>query len=90
MIKSEEQRARAETRLSKIQRQASEGAQAMAQYEAASKALIDKSAKLKALRLAKEAADLAALADRPPPVKPTPRKTARTTPAKPSATRRPV
>ena len=46
--------------------QALEGAQAMADYQAERRAVEEKTARLKALRLAKEAADAAAAAKQPP------------------------
>jgi hypothetical protein len=53
----EETRIQAEAKFKRKEAQALEGAQAMAQYEAASRAVIEKTARLKTLRLAKEAAD---------------------------------
>ena len=53
----EETRIRAEAKFKRKEAQALEGAKAMAEYEAASRAVIEKTARLKALRLAKEAAE---------------------------------
>jgi hypothetical protein len=53
----EETRVQAEAKFKRKEAQAREGAKAMADYEAASRAIIEKTARLKALRLAKEAAD---------------------------------
>lgn len=57
-------RDRAETLFSRRQKAAEEGHRARNEYEAASKATDEKTARLKALRLAKEAADEAANAER--------------------------
>jgi hypothetical protein len=54
---SEEARKRADASFKKKELQAREGAKAMADYEAAAHAVEKKTARLKALRLAKEAAD---------------------------------
>jgi len=53
----EETRIQAEAKFKRKQAQVLEGAKAMAEYEAASRAVIEKTARLKALRLAKEAAE---------------------------------
>ena len=53
----EETRIQAEAKFKRKEAQALEGAKAMADYEAASRAVIEKTARLKALRLAKEAAE---------------------------------
>lgn len=53
----EETRVQAEAKFKRKEAQAREGAKAMADYEAASRAIIEKTARLKALRLAKEAAE---------------------------------
>ena len=50
-------RIQAEAKFKRKEAQALEGAKAMADYEAASQAITEKTARLKALRLAKEAAD---------------------------------
>jgi hypothetical protein len=55
--RSEEDRKRAEASFKKKELQAREGAKAFAEYEAANRATTEKTARLKALRLAKEAAD---------------------------------
>ena len=58
-MNSDEARARAETAFKKEQ-QAGEGAQAWLEYEAKARAMQENTARLRALRLAKEAADKAA------------------------------
>ena len=58
-MNSDEARARAETAFKKEQ-QAREGAQAWLEYEAKARAMQENTARLRALRLAKEAADKAA------------------------------
>ena len=58
---------RAEERAERAERMAREGAQAMAEHVAAVKAVDDRTVRLKALRLAKEAEDAAAKAAAPPP-----------------------
>jgi len=50
----EETRIRAEAKFKRKEAQARAGAKAMADYEAASRAIIERTARLKALRLAKE------------------------------------
>jgi hypothetical protein len=62
MSTSDEARNRAEASFKKKEQQAREGAKAMADYEAAGRALEKKTARLRALRLAKEAADAQAAA----------------------------
>ncbi|GEP06993.1 hypothetical protein [Methylobacterium oxalidis] len=62
-------RTKAEERAERAQRMAKEGAQAMAEHLAAIKAVDERTAKLRALRLAKEAADAEARAAAPPPAK---------------------
>lgn len=57
-MNSDEARARAETAFKKEQ-QAREGAQAWLEYEAKARAMQENTARLRALRLAKEAADKA-------------------------------
>ncbi len=54
---SKEAKTRAEASFKKKEQQAKEGAKAMVQYEAERHATREKTARLKALRLAKEAAD---------------------------------
>lgn len=54
---SKEAKARAEASFKKKEQQAREGAEARMQYEAERNAVRDKTARLKSLRLAKEAAD---------------------------------
>jgi hypothetical protein len=56
--RSDEVRARAEANFKKEER-AKDGAKAMMEYHAASRMILEKTARLKALRLAKEAADKA-------------------------------
>jgi hypothetical protein len=55
--KSKEAQAKAEASFKRKEEQAREGKKAMAEYEAERLALRERTAKLKALRLAKEAAD---------------------------------
>ena len=62
-----ETKARAEANFKKEER-AKEGAKAMLEYQANGRAIREQMARLKALRLAKEAAD-AAVAEPPPPEK---------------------
>jgi hypothetical protein len=54
---SEEQKAHAETAFQKKERRAREGEKGRAEYEAARRAEADKTARLKALRMAKEESD---------------------------------
>jgi hypothetical protein len=68
-------RDRAEARFDRLQRQKREGEAAAKDYEAQSKSVDAKTARLKALRLAKEAADAEAAAAAPPK----PAKAAKTT-----------
>ena len=63
-----------ENRVKRLAQQAEDGKKARADYEAEGRAVREKMAKLKALRLAKEAEDLAA-AQAVPAKKPTARKT---------------
>ena len=58
--------ARTEASLKKKELQAREASKAMAEYEAASRALVEKTAKLRSLRLAREAAEAEARAAKPP------------------------
>jgi len=58
--RSEKARGRAEASFQKKQEQAREGEKAMMEYEAAARAVLKKTARLRALRLAKEAAEAAA------------------------------
>ena len=53
----EETRIQAEAKFKRKEAQAQAGAKAMADYEAASRAIIERTARLKALRLAKEATE---------------------------------
>jgi hypothetical protein len=57
--------ARTEASLKKKELQAREASKAMAEYEAASRALVEKTAKLRSLRLAREAAEAEARASKP-------------------------
>jgi hypothetical protein len=57
--------ARTEASLKKKELQAREASKAMAEYEAASRALVEKTAKLRSLRLAREAAEAEARANKP-------------------------
>jgi hypothetical protein len=57
MANSKENQARAEAQFHKTIKKAQEAKQAMSQYEADARAVTEKTAKLRALRLAKEAAD---------------------------------
>ena len=69
-------RIRAEARFGKSDDRRSPGAQAAAEQQAEARATQEKTARLKALRLAKEAADLAAAP--PPSAKKTPSKSSKT------------
>ena len=60
--RSKEARERAEARFTKAEDRAREGKQAMAEFEAAAKAVREKTARLRTQRLAKEAADREAAA----------------------------
>ncbi|HEX5211318.1 MAG TPA: hypothetical protein VFW22_06245 [Pseudolabrys sp.] len=68
MSKSPKDMERAQAAFHKKEMQQREGAVAMADYRAGEAAERAKTAKLRALRLAKEAADAKAEADAPPPV----------------------
>ena len=57
MMNSKENQARAEAQFHKTIKKAQEAKQAMSQYEADARAVNEKTAKLRALRLAKEAAE---------------------------------
>ena len=63
---SQSSRERAEARFERLQRQKREGEAAARDYEANSAAVDVKTAKLKAMRLAKEAAEREAAASAPP------------------------
>jgi hypothetical protein len=58
--RSREARERAEASFQKKQEQAREGGQARAEYEAAARAVLKNTARLRALRLAKQATEAAA------------------------------
>jgi hypothetical protein len=66
---SKEAQAKAEASFKRKAEQAREGKVAMAEYEAAGRALRERTAKLRELRLAKEAADREAEAAKPKPAK---------------------
>jgi hypothetical protein len=57
MANSKEKQARAEAQFHKTIKKAQDAKQAVSQYEADARAVTEKTAKLRALRLAKEAAD---------------------------------
>jgi hypothetical protein len=63
---STQARERAESNFKKKERQAAEGATAMAEYEAQGRAIRERTARLRALRLAKEAAEGAGEAAKKP------------------------
>jgi len=65
----DEAQARAEASFRRKEAQAREGKQAMAEYEAAGRAMREKTARLRELRLAKEAAEAEAAKNAPPAVK---------------------
>jgi len=66
--RASETKTRAEASFKKEER-AKEGAKAMLEYQASGKAVREQMARLKALRLAKEAADAAVVVPPPPPKK---------------------
>jgi hypothetical protein len=63
MASSKEEQARAEAQFHRTLKKAHEAKQAVSQYEADARAVAEKTAKLRALRLAKEAADAKAAAE---------------------------
>jgi hypothetical protein len=69
MASSKEYQAKAEAQFHQTLKKAHEAKQAMSQYEAAARAVDEKTAKLRALRLAKEAAEAKAAAEKPPEIK---------------------
>ena len=69
MAHSKEDQARAEARFHATIKKAQEAKQAMSQYEADARAVTEKTAKLRALRLAKEAADAKEAAEKKPEIK---------------------
>ncbi len=69
----EEAQARAEASFKRKEERVREGKVAMAEYEASTRATRDKTARLRELRLAKEAADQEGAKNAPPPVKPAPK-----------------
>ena len=66
---SKEARDRAEARFERMKKATQEGQKAKAHYEAEGRAVREKTARLRLLRLAKEAADAAQAANEPPKVK---------------------
>jgi hypothetical protein len=76
MANSKEDQARAEARFHKTLKKTHEAKQAMSQYEADNRAVREKTAKLKALRLAKEAAELQAAAEKKAEIKTVKKKSA--------------
>lgn len=66
---SKEARDRAEARFERMKKATQEGQKAKAHYEAEGRAVREKTARLRLLRLAKEAADAAQAASEPPKVK---------------------
>jgi hypothetical protein len=64
MANSKEEQDRAEAQFHKTIKRAHEAKQAMSQYETNARAVVEKTAKLRALRLAKEAADAKEAAER--------------------------
>jgi hypothetical protein len=76
MAASREERARAEEQFHRTIKKAHEAKQAVSQYEAATRATDEKTARLRALRLAKEAAEASAAAEKPAEKKPAAKKKA--------------
>jgi hypothetical protein len=66
MAASREERARAEEQFHRTIKKAHQAKQAVSQYEAATRATDEKTARLRALRLAKEAAEASAAAEKEP------------------------
>jgi hypothetical protein len=66
---SNEKRIAAESRFARTQKRAEDASQAMKEAQAEARRVDDNTARLKALRLAKEAADEAEAAANPPPAK---------------------
>jgi len=69
MAHPKEYQARAEAQFHQTIKKAHDAKQAVSQYEAAARATDEKTARLRALRLAKEAAEARAVADSKPAVK---------------------
>ena len=69
MANSKDDQEKAEARFHKTLKKTQEARQAMSQYEADARAVGEKTAKLKALRLAKEAAERAEAAEKKPEIK---------------------
>ena len=69
MANSTTDRQRAEARFHETIKKAAEAKKAVSQYEADARAVTDKTARLRALRLAKEAADAKEAAEKPPAIK---------------------
>jgi hypothetical protein len=65
MASSKEDQARAEAQFHKTLKKQQEAKQAVSQYEADARAVAEKTARLRALRLAKEAAEAKAAAENP-------------------------
>jgi len=69
MASSKENQAKAEAQFHQTLKKAHDAKQAVSQYEAAARAVDEKTAKLRALRLAKEAAEAKAAAEKQPEIK---------------------
>lgn len=69
MANPKEYQAKAEAQFHQTIKKAHEAKQAVSQYEAAARAVDEKTARLRALRLAKEAAEAKEAADRKPELK---------------------
>jgi hypothetical protein len=69
MASSKDHQAKAEAQFHQTLKKAHEAKQAVSQYEAAARAVDEKTAKLRALRLAKEAAEAKAAAEKQPEIK---------------------
>jgi hypothetical protein len=69
MASPKEYQAKAEAQFHQTLKKAHEAKQAVSQYEAAARAVDEKTAKLRALRLAKEAAEAKAAAEKKPEIK---------------------
>lgn len=69
MANSKGDQEKAEAQFHKMLKKTHEAKQAMSQYEADARAVVEKTARLRALRLAKEAADAKEAAEKPPKAK---------------------
>jgi len=69
MASPKEYQAKAEAQFHQTLKKAHEAKQAVSQYEAAARAVDERTAKLRALRLAKEAAEAKAAAEKKPEIK---------------------